>query len=147
MSTAENVGPKELFENSPVQMAEVIAHLLQGRGVAEIAELTGVPKGRITRWYRESERFKEMLDEISTEAVDRIRSEVVRESADRLVELVPSAIDALAGGLEAEKASERTAAAAHILRFAGLGAKKGPEKVGPSPEDLIRGPREPAAGD
>lgn len=147
MSVAERSDPKDINLNSPVQMAEVISGLLQGRTVSDIAETTGVPKGRITRWYRSSEQFKEMLEDISSEAVDRIRSEVVRESADRLAGLVPEAIEVLEDALSAEKTSERITAAAHIMRFSGLGGRKEPVKPGPSPEELIRGTRGPATGD
>lgn len=140
----------ELRNDNPVLMAEVIAGLVQGRGAGDIAETLGIDRKRITRWYRDSETFRDMLAEVQSSIIAKIQAEVVAESAERMTNLLPAAVDTLKQVLDPSseaKTSEKLAAAAHVMRFAGLGAKKEAVKAGPSPEDLIRGDRGPATGD
>lgn len=138
---------KELYENSPVQMAEVIAGLLAGRTISDVSETTGVPKGRITRWYRESEQFQAMLTETTDDIVKMVRAEVVSETSERLTELLPGAIDALEAAMTHGKMSERVTAAAHVMRFAGLGGRKEAPRATPAVEGLLKGSRGPTTGD
>lgn len=141
---------RELHDDNPVIMAEVVAGLLAGRTARDVAETAGINRNRITAWYRDSEVFRKMLEDTTADLVSMIRAEVVSETADRMANLLPAAVDVLEGILGPDsdaKHSERITAAAHVMRFAGLGAKKDAPKAGPSPEDLIRGPRGPATGD
>lgn len=144
---AEAAELRELHDNNPVEMAQVVAGLVQGRTVKDIAETLGMSRGKITRWYRDSEPFRDMLSEVQGDVISQIRAEAVSETVDRVQNLLPKAITVLEEAMEAGKTGERIAAAAHIARFAGLGARKDPPKAGPSPEELIRGARGPATGD
>lgn len=144
---AEQAELRELHDNNPVQMAQVVAGLVQGRTVRDIAETLGMSRMKVTRWYRDSEEFREMLAEVQGDVISQIRAEAVSETVDRVQNLLPKAISVLETAMDEGKTGEKIAAAAHIARFAGLGARKDPPKAGPSPEDLIRGPRGPATGD
>lgn len=137
---------RELSENSKVQMAQVIAGLVQGRTVRQVAETVGIPVGRITRWHRENDEFKQMLAEVEESVVAQIRSEVVTEATDMVVSLAGRAAEVMEQMLEAEKESVRLAAAAHVLRFSGMGKATA---TGPSVEDLLRKTKgeTPAIGD
>jgi len=131
-------------------MQEVIAGLLAGRSVSDVAETAGVNRNTITRWYKESERFREMLEATEADLVSQIRAEMVSETADRLASLLPAAIDVLESVLDPEngaKPSDRMAAAAHVMRFSGLGARKEPPKAVPAVEGLLKGTRGPGTGD
>jgi hypothetical protein len=128
-------------------MAEVIAGLLQGRTVEDVCDTLGINRNRVTKWYREDPEFLELLEGTTDAIVDAIKADVVAETASRMSELLPKAVSVLEEAMSSEKTSERVTAAAHVMRFSGLGAKKEAPKPSVAPEELIRGARGPATGD
>lgn len=150
-------GPRDLSENSPLQMQQVIGLLLQGATVAQIAAEVSIPQTRITRWYRESEDFKQMLAETEASVVEAVRDAIVAEQQQTIIDLLPAARETLARSLDIEQdipASVRVTAAAHVYRLAGYGAgtergSTGPRPVGEVPvEGVVRTlDARPASGD
>lgn len=138
---------RTLRYDNRVLMAEVIAGLLQGRTVTDVSETLGIDRNRVTSWYRDSEEFRDMLEQTTDEVVASIKGELIAETAARMSDLLPKAVAVLDEAMEDEKMSVRVAAAAHVMRFSGYGAKKEPPRPSVSPEDLIRGVDGPAAGD
>jgi hypothetical protein len=120
---AETASVRELTENSPVQMAQVIAGLLAGRTARDVAADVGVPTARVSRWYRESDDFRRMLEETSRAVTDQVRAITVSEIADQTVDLLPKAKEVLEAMLDSEKDSTRLAAANSVYRYAGFGAR------------------------
>lgn len=140
-------GAKEMTENSPVQMQQVIAQLISGRSVKQIAENLEIPAGRITRWYRSSSKFAELLADTEAEVIGALRAEVRAEAARSLDDLLPQATEVMGAMLKSSRDSVRLAAAAHIMRFSGVntvGTRKGPVI-----EELLKGRSHvrPSAGD
>lgn len=131
-----------------VQMAQVIAGLLQGQTIRQVAESTGISRDRISRWYRESEVFEEMLLDTTDEVVEMIRADIKADARDAVVNLLPKAKEVLADMLDSEKDSVRLSAANSVFRLAGYGNEKQPigRKAG-APD--VNPPRSanPASGD
>ena len=143
---------RELSENSKVQMAEVVAGLIAGHNLRTIVETTGVPASRVRRWVSDEDpEFMELLREVEETVLEHLKDEMVGQVAEAIDRLTPKAIAALEGALDEGTVSQRTTAAAHVLRFAGYGrvAREGSPKV--PVEDMIRGGTaagpDPAAGD
>jgi len=144
---ADVASVRDLNENSPVQMAQVIAELVKGRGLTKAAEITGVPRGRIIRWYKENRAFQLMLEETQTEVVNTIRADLLNDVTATLIDLAPRAAEVMGSMLDdADKDSTRVSAAAHILRLAGFG--KAQPTGGPAVENLLGGlDARPSQGD
>lgn len=150
-------GPKDVSENSPLQMQQVIGLLLSGATVAQIAAETGIPTARILRWYRHSEEFRQMLVDTESSVVEAIRGAFVAEQQQTIIDLLPAAREVLARSLDLEEdipASVRVTAAAHIYRLSGYGSgtergSSGPRPVGEvAVEGVVRTlDARPAAGD
>ena len=141
MSSDDNV--RSLFSDNRVQMAEVIAGLLQMKTPTEVAEALGIPRSRITRWYRESEEFQEMLADVTEEVVASIRALIVEEQTDAVVNMLPLAKKVLYDVLNEDSeapASVKVTAAAHVFRLAGYDGKHAmrEEARPPSPTDEVR---------
>lgn len=152
MSSDDNV--RSLFTDSKVQMASVIAGLLQGSSVTEVSETLDIPRSRITRWYRESKDFQEMLADVEEAVVASIRALIVEEQTDAVVNMLPLAKKALHDVLAEDSeapASVKITAAAHVFRLAGYDGKHAmrEEARPPSPTDQTRKVSEfrPAQGD
>lgn len=157
MTSTEKVATAaQLQQNSRVQMAQVIAGLVSGRSVSDIAETTEVPRSRISRWFTEQNaEFMEMLAEVEDLVVEHLRSELVAEVAASIDRLAPKAVLVLQEILESDlsKNTERITAANSILRFSKMGnQEKGTAK--PGAETLLRNRkkseehgRSPADGD
>lgn len=112
----------DLTQNSRVQMAEVVAGLVAGRKLRDISETTGVPADRIRRWVQdEHDGFMELLAEVEEAVVEHLKDELVAEVAQAIDRLTPKAIAVLEKSMEEGSISQRTTAAAHVLRFAGYG--------------------------
>lgn len=149
--------PREVSENSPLQMQQVIALLLKGATVRQISAETGIPMGRITRWYRENEDFKQMLSETEASVVEAVRDLIISEQQQTIIDLLPAARETLARSLDLEQdipASVRVTAAAHVYRLAGYGSgtergSSGPRPVGEvAVEGVVRNlDARPASGD
>lgn len=146
---AEPANVKDLRENSEIQMAQVIAGLVQGRTVRDVAETVGVPPKRITRWMREDDRFKSLLDEVTQEVVDQIREETVKGATELVVDAAPEAAAKLHEMLNSDKDSVVVSAAAHILRLSGVGQAAKPTDGSGVFKGLVAGGASPtpASGD
>lgn len=131
-----------------VQMAQVIAGLLQGQTIRQVAESTGISRDRIARWYRSSAEFEEMLLDTTDEVVEMIRADIKADARDAVVNLLPRAKEVLGEMLESEKDSVRLSAANAVFRLAGYGNEKQPIGRGVGAPDVTP-PRSanPAAGD
>jgi AcrR family transcriptional regulator len=150
-------GPRDFSENSPLQMQQVIGLLLSGATVNQIAAEVGIPPSRITRWYRESADFKQMLAETEANVVEAVRDAIVAEQQQTIIDLLPAARETLARSLDVEQdipASVRVTAAAHVYRLAGYGSgtergSSGPRPVGEvAVEGVVRTlDARPASGD
>ncbi len=150
--------PREVSENSPLQMQQVIALLLKGATVRQISNELSIPLARITRWYRTNEDFKQMLSETEASVVEAVREAFVGEQQQTIIDLLPNARQALADSLDPKKdipPSVRVTAAAHVYRLAGYGSgtergSSGPRPVGGdvSVEGVVRElDARPASGD
>ena len=151
--TGKPATAQDLAQNSRVQMAQVIAGLVQGRSVADIAETTDVPRSRISRWFTEQNaEFMEMLAEVEDLVVEHLRSELVAEVAASIDRLAPQAVIVLEEAMGSEKVSERITAANSILRFSKMGDKT-KDTGKPGVESLLKNrgkrtdERSPADGD
>lgn len=143
---------RDLSENSKVQMAEVVAGLIAGHSLRVIAETTKVPAARIRRWVvEEDEVFMALLRDVEETVVEHLQDEMIATVAAAIDRLTPKAIDALEEAIDAGTVSQKTTAAAHILRFAGYGRLARDGSPALPAEELIRGAGaaapDPATGD
>ena len=108
------------YRTSLHTVADPVARLT--KATRQIAAEVGIPVGRITRWYRESEDFKQMLSETEASVVEAVRDAIVAEQQQTIIYLLPAARETLARSLDPEAdipASVRVTAAAHVYRLAG----------------------------
>lgn len=139
---------RSLFTDNPAQMAQVIAGLVQGRPVKEVASSLDIPAGRIARWYRESDEFRGMLEEVTEEVIAEIRSTLVADQKQAVVDLLPKAREVLEEMLDSEKDAVRLQAAAHVFRLAGYDGKHGADREAGAPDQIRNVSKmSPAAGD
>lgn len=142
---------RDLIANNPVQQEQVIAHIIAGRSVREIVEITGLPPDRLRRWMHHDEAFAAMFDEVAAEVRQNIRRELMSDLTAEIGAMIPDALDALRRGLASKTGYLN--AASQVFRLAGVGM--GPAKAtGPSADALIRkhagadaASDRPAAGD
>lgn len=139
---------RSLFTDSEVQMAQAIAGLIQGRSVKEVADSLNVPAARIGRWYRESDKFQEMLLDVTTEVVDEIRASIRSDTKQAVVNLLPKAREVLEEMLDSDKDTVRLQAANTVFRLSGYDGKHGPDREAGAPDKIRETSQSsPAAGD
>lgn len=138
---------RSLFTDNEIQMAQVIAGLVQGRALKDVAASLDIPAARIARWYRESEKFQEMLLDVTTEVVDEIRSTIKADAREAVVNLLPRAREVLEEALEADDVRTKLQAAAHVFRLTGFTEKGAAREAGGAPSVRETGKASPAAGD
>lgn len=138
----------EIISFERVQMAQVIAAIVQGQTMRQAAESTGVARDRISRWYRDSAEFQEMLLDVTDEVVAAIRDDIKADARDAVVNLLPRAKEVLSEMLDSEKDAVRLSAANSVFRLAGYGNERQPIGRGVGAPDTGK-PRSssPAAGD
>lgn len=139
---------RDLYNDSRVQMAEVVAALINGMKLAEIESSLEIPRSRITRWFRDSKEFQEMLVDVEQAVIDDIKATVVAETAETMVSLLPKARSVLEKALSDEDVpwSTRVTAAAHVYRLSGHDVKR-PEGQTAGAARAPSTARQPAAGD
>lgn len=144
---------RELSENSRVQMAEVIAGLINGQPLNVIVETTGVPANRIRRWVTdENDDFFDLLRDVEDSVILHLRDEMVSEVAAAIDRLTPKAVASLEKAIDTGTTSQQVTAAAHVLRFAGYGRIARDGSPGLPVEEMLRGSGadtrpDPTAGD
>ena len=138
---------RSLFTDNEIQMAQVIAGLVQGRALKDVAASLDIPAARIARWYRESEKFQEMLLDVTTEVVDEIRTHIKADAREAVVNLLPKAREVLEEMLESEKDQVRLAAANTVFGLTGFTEKGAAREAGGAPAVRDTGKAPPAAGD
>jgi hypothetical protein len=94
------------------EQAKVVDALAEGQDLAQAAAAAGVPAQSIRAWSRRDPVFIAELNMARRAGWDG--------GADKLRALIPKAIDALGGLLEAEDPKVKHAAAVSILRAVGL---------------------------
>jgi len=112
--------PRQLAENSRVQMTQAIIGLLEGLSPKQVSEKLEIPSTRISRWQKDP-AFRELYDEVEAELLAQVKSEAAEMISARLDYLGPAAVAVLEEGLKAEKMSDRLGAAKAILAFKGVG--------------------------
>lgn len=127
---------RDLIANNPVQQEQVIAHIIAGRSVREIVEITGLPPDRLRRWMNHDEAFAARFEEVSEEVRGAIRHQLMTDVTTEIAELVPDAVEALKRGLKSNNGYLN--AASQVFRLAGVGQTKGPGETGPDIEALLR---------
>ena len=104
-----------------IEQMNAIDLLVTGKCDREVAEAVGVTRQTVNEWRNHDYTFKQELQ--------RHRVSLWDGETDRLVGLVPLAIDVLADDLKSEDKNLRRQAAIHILKACGLyGGITAPEK-------------------
>jgi transposase-like protein len=103
-----------------IDKARVVAALVSGASVPEVAREFEISPSTIRRWSVEDEGFQEMLENAEQGAITAILEDAIQNVRFKIKELGTKALSVLTSALESDDERTRLAAAKEVFKLAGI---------------------------